>query len=80
MRLALTPRPPALVAAGIAASLLLASCGGSDTDEPGGSAAPQAPVAPVAGDDTEAAGDLNYEGTLREPDPHRGRSRRARSS
>jgi ribose transport system substrate-binding protein len=69
MRFALTSRPPALVATGLAVGVLLAGCGGgSDTAEPGGNAAP---VAPEASEAPEGGGDtsgLNYEGTLREPD------------
>ncbi len=61
-----------LVASGLTAALLLAACGGSSTDD----AAPttdDAP-APAAGASTgttaagAADGDLNYAGTLREPD------------
>jgi len=69
MRFALTSRPPALVATGLAVGVLLAGCGGSsDTAEQGGNSAPVAPEAsdaPEGGSDTSG---LNYEGTLREPD------------
>lgn len=62
----LTSRPLSLVATGLAASLLLTACGGSsdsDTDD-------DTDAAPVTGSSSAPAtdSDLNYEGTLREPD------------
>jgi ribose transport system substrate-binding protein len=69
MRFALTSRPPALVATGLAVGVLLAGCGGSsDTTEPGGNSAPVAPEASDAPAASGGEGGLNYEGTLREPD------------
>lgn len=65
----MTSRTPARramspVGAGLAVALLLTACGSGDTGS--GTAAPVAPVAPTAGG--EPAADLNYDGTLREPD------------
>lgn len=69
MHFALTSRPPTLVAAGLAVGVLLAGCGGSsDEAEPASNAAPVAPEASEAADASGADSDLNYAGTLRDPD------------
>ena len=67
MRSPLLARPTALVATGLTAALLLTACGGSsdsdtDTTDTAAGAASGAPVV------DSAASDLNYEGTLREPE------------
>jgi len=64
----LTSRPIALVGAGLAASLVLAGCGGSS--EPVAKTDTDAAPAVDAGAGTSGGGDsdLNYEGTLRDPE------------
>jgi len=65
MHLRHNQRPMTLVGAGLSAALLLTACGGSSTDiDPSPAAAPVAPAA----DGAAPSADLNYEGTLREPD------------
>ena len=64
MRTPALARPRTLAATGLAAALLLAGCGGSD-DTTATSSDDGPGAAPVVEADTS---DLNYEGTLREPD------------
>lgn len=62
----LTSRPIKLVGAGLAAALLLSACGGSDDEEPTDDAAPATGSSPTTSGGSDS--DLNYDGTLREPD------------
>ncbi len=66
----LTSRPLALLGAGLAASLVLSACGGSSDDAAPSTDEPAAPAAGASTGTTAAApaGDVNYAGTLREPD------------
>ena len=65
----LTSRPIALVGAGLAAALVLAGCGGSsETDADTDVDAAPAAGASAGAAQPAAASDLNYEGTLGDPD------------
>ncbi|MCW2682086.1 MAG: LigA protein [Frankiales bacterium] len=69
MHLRLTSRPIALIGAGLAASLVLAGCGGSSDDNTPAADDTPAPAASSSGGTAPAGdGDVNYAGTLREPD------------
>lgn len=70
MRPRKTTRSSVMVASGLTAALLLAACGGSSEDPaPVADDAPAPAAGATTGTGTDtAAGDLNYAGTLREPD------------
>jgi ribose transport system substrate-binding protein len=64
----LTSRPIALASAGLAAALVLAACGGSSDTDTDTDAAPAPAAGATTGTTTAEDSDLNYAGTLREPD------------
>jgi ribose transport system substrate-binding protein len=70
MRPRSTTRPLTLVAAGLTASLVLAACGGSGSSEEETDGAAPPPASGAAAPVVEGAkgADVDYEGTLREPD------------